>query len=92
MDDVEEGKKELITREITQFREQMKVRNTNWLFSSSETISWGWNHISSNDLNFLLYSFIKVAGSGLFTFYYFFYFVTVFIIPYLKKRVHIYIL
>ena len=25
MDDVEEGKKELITREITQFREQMKV-------------------------------------------------------------------
>lgn len=25
MEDVEEGKKELITREITQFREQMKV-------------------------------------------------------------------
>ena len=25
MEDVEEGKKELITREITQFRQQMKV-------------------------------------------------------------------
>ena len=28
MEDVEEGKKELITREITQFRQQMKVRWT----------------------------------------------------------------